>query len=322
MRLIFYCSYNFQLMDLSGPADVFSIANIIEDKALFELVYVSEHGGLVKSNSGVYVQSTAISEIKLEPDDFVFLINSLDIRKPNSSRVSKFIQQAYHQVESICTVCTGLFTLGNALPRESFSATTHWFYLDDIRRMYPNITLNQKAPYVQDNKIWSSAGISTAIDMALDILEIKTCRELTQHVAMAMVLPNRRKQSDSQLSFYLKMQFECSNSKWEDLLQWIQENIDKELSTDHLSSFMAMSSRNFTRRCKAEFSLTPKKLVDKVRIETAAALIRDSKQTISYIAYRCGYKREENMQRAFVRYFGQSPSEFRKKNINRSLTGE
>ncbi|MDF9401144.1 helix-turn-helix domain-containing protein [Vibrio sp. 1180_3] len=312
MRFIFYCSDNFQLMDLSGPADVFAIANIIEGKPLFDLVYVSEHGGLIKSNSGVLIESIAIHEIKLELKDVIFLINGLDISQPNSAKVSTFIQQAYLRVENICTVCTGLFILANALPHECFSATTHWFYLDDIKRMYPKITLNQRAPYVQDNKLWSSAGISTAIDMALDILELKMGRELTQHVAMAMVLPNRRKQSDSQLTFHLKMQFECSNSKWEDLILWIQENIDKDLSTEQLSAFMAMSPRNFTRRCKTEFSLTPKKLVDKVRIETAVALLRDTKQTISYIAHRCGFKREENMQRAFVRHFGESPKEFRR----------
>jgi transcriptional regulator GlxA family with amidase domain len=300
-------------MDLSGPADVFAIANIIAEKTLFELVYVSELGGMLQSNAGMVIVSTTIEEVTINSNDIVFLINGIDINNSNSPSVTKFVQQASHKADGICSICTGLFIFASAFPDTPFSATTHWFYLDDIKRMYPNIVLNQKAPFVQHGKLWSSAGISTGIDMALHILEMKTDRELTQQVAMAMVLPNRRRQSDSQLTFQLRLQFECSNSKWEDLLHWIQENITENLSTEQLAAFMAMSPRNFTRRCKDEFSLTPKKLVDQIRIEMASHLLRETTQTISYIANRCGFKREENMQRAFTRLFGQSPTELRRK---------
>jgi transcriptional regulator GlxA family with amidase domain len=303
-------------MDLSGPADVFAIANVIAEKPLFELVYVSERGGMIQSSAGMFISSTTIEEVTINSNDIVFLINGIDINKSNSAPVTKFVRQAHQKAESVCSICTGLFILANALSDTPFSATTHWFYLDDIKRMYPNVTLNQKAPFVQHGKLWSSAGISTAIDMALHILEMKTGRELTQHVAMAMVLPSRRRQSDSQLTFQLRLQFECSSSKWEDLLHWIQENITEDISIEQLASFMAMSPRNFTRRCKDEFSLTPKKLVDQIRIEMASHLIRETTQTTSYIANCCGYKREENMSRAFTRQFGQTPTEFRC-NMNR-----
>lgn len=299
-------------MDLSGPVEVFSIANIVEEKPLFELVYVSEHGGLVRSNAGVFIDTVAINQIRLFHSDIVFLINGIDTQQPNSPTVTKFVRNAYRKVESICTVCTGLFIFANALPDEHVYATTHWSYLEEIIHKYPNVNLSQNAPFVRDDKLWSSAGISTAIDMALNILEMKTSRELTQRVAMTMVLPNRRKESDSQLTFHLKMQFECSDSKWESLLHWIQENLTEDLNIDRLANFMAMSPRNFTRRCKNEFSLTPKKLVDRIRIEVAMSLLRETKQTISYVAIRCGYKREENMTRAFLRCFKQSPKEFRR----------
>jgi transcriptional regulator GlxA family with amidase domain len=274
--------------------------------------YLSEFGGKLRSNSGVEIETDSIETFELLETDFLFIINGLDTRKVPSANVIGFINNAYSLVESICTVCTGLFLFASVFPNKRFNATTHWRYFNDLKLQYPNIELDSSAPFVNDGKLWSSAGISTAIDMSLYILEQYSGRGLSQQVAMAMVLPSRRRQNDAQLSFHLLLQFECSDTRWEDLLRWIQENISTTLNTERMANFMAMSPRNFTRRCKQEFDITPKRLVDKVRLELANSLLQETTYSTSYIATRCGYGRDENMKRSFLKHKGMTPYEIRK----------
>ncbi|NOH99373.1 DJ-1/PfpI family protein [Vibrio sp. 99-70-13A1] len=312
MRLLFYCTDNFQLMDLSGPADVFTIANILSEQQLFELVYVSQFGGSVVSNSGVSIETHSFEELALDKNDTLFIVNGLDSNPDQSQKVDDFIRNAYEKVESVCSICTGLFVLAKALPNTYFNATTHWRYFDDLKDQHPNISLDHTAPFVNDGKIWSSAGISTAIDMSLSLLENAYGKKIAQQVAMAMVLPSRRRQNDLQISFHLLLQFECSSTKWENLLHWIQEHIADDLSIENIADHMAMSPRNFTRHCGKEFGLTPKKLVEKIRFDTALSLLQETTFTLSYIATRCGYKREENMKRAFMKFLDKTPNTVRK----------
>ncbi|MCM5510018.1 MULTISPECIES: GlxA family transcriptional regulator [Vibrio] len=312
MRLLFYCADNFQLLDLSGPADVFAIANILSEVEHFTMQYVSEFGGRLRSNSGVEVETSSINDVIVDERDVLFVINGLDVERLPSPAVVRFLDEAHDRASSVCTICTGLFILAAALRHMPYKATTHWRYFDALRSKFPNIELHPNAPFVNDGKLWSSAGISTAIDMSLHLLEQHCGRRLAQQVTMAMVLPNRRRQNDAQLSFHLLLQFECSDTKWENLLHWIQENIATPLDTEKMASFMAMSPRNFTRRCKQEFDITPKKLVDRIRLELANSLLQETAYSLSYIANRCGYGREENMKRAFLKGKGMTPFALRR----------
>ncbi|EEX34320.1 MULTISPECIES: GlxA family transcriptional regulator [Vibrio] len=312
-KLIFFCEENFNLLDLAGPIDVFSIANQVmpENLSQFGMIICSANGGKITSRSGIAFDTVALDTVEVFENDIVWVVGSEDHLAQVEPKLELFIQQRFRQGVLICTSYTGIFSVAAALINEQLTATTHWRFTKNLESQYENVHVKHDISYYATGPIWSCAGSSTAIDMSLHLLNLFGSRKLFNVVSKKMVMPGVRREKEQQLPLQMQIQTSSSEERWQQLIPWIRQNISRALTVDVLANHMAMSPRNFTRHCHQKFGQSPKKLIDQERFNVAVSLVEQSDHSLSYIASSCGYSRAENMKRAFIKYAGRLPSEYK-----------
>ena len=210
-------------------------------------------------------------------------------------------------------MCVGSFLLAAAGLLDGRRAATHWLQCGLLAERYPAVSVEPDAIFVRDGQVWSSAGMTTGIDLALALIEEDFGRQLPLDVARVLVVYLKRAGGQSQYSALLAAQVESESDEFTDLEQWIAENLTAHLSVEALAKRVHMSPRNFARVYTAKRNRTPGKAVAAIRVDAARRLLEQSDEKLAYIAERCGFRNEEQMRGAFMRTIGVTPREYRKR---------
>lgn len=299
----------FQIQDLSGPLSTFEIASRQNECLPYNLHIVSKEGGLITSSSGLAVQTEAI---RSEPYDTIIftggdvLINPAEI----GFEIDGTFHKSLHSARRVASVCTGTFLLAAAGLLNGRRATTHWKYAGQLQRMYPKIKVDGDRIFTKDGDLWTSAGITAGIDLALAMIEEDLGTETSKSVAQMLVVYHRRPGGQSQFSAMLDM--EPASDRIRTVLTYIREHLTESLSTERLADVAHLSPRQFGRSFLAETGETPAKAVERLRAEVARVRVERGVEPIEVIARQVGFTDPERMRRAFLRIFGHPPQSLRR----------
>jgi transcriptional regulator GlxA family with amidase domain len=299
---------DFQLLDASGPISVFEIAFRYANSAT-PIKVISAEPGPVRASSGVEM----LAKVLGPPGAITTLIiaggDGVE-RAARQKRTIGFVQNVAHRGTRVASVCSGTFVLAEAGLLNGRRATTHWVRTRQFLSAYPKVKLEPDQIFVRDGNIWSSAGITAGIDLALAMVAEDFGDEVAQKTARQLVLYYRRSGGQSQFSSLLELK--TPNGRFGPLLTWAREHLGARLSVDDLAERAGMSARHFTRAFIAETGTTPSKAVERLRIEEARARVQSSSEAIERVAEATGFRDPERMRRAFIRAFGQPPQALRR----------
>lgn len=308
-RILFVVYDGFELLDLGSPSGVFSSANAVAEKTLYEVLTVSDGGGPVASSTGIEVSSRALAEIDPGPDDTVIMVGAdqgpLTRLKP-SVTLRSWLERAALNAERYGSVCTGAVVLARCGLLDGRAATTHWLATPWLGRRNPAVTVMNDTLYAVDGRLWTSAGATTGIDMALAMLERDHGGALMGQVARRLVVYAHRPGNQSQFSPVLDAQT-AKDGRFAELVAWIEDRLDQPLSVDILAARAGMSERGFRRHFTAQTGLSPGKFVDALRLDRAKALLAGG-MPVKQVAAGIGFRSEAAFRKAFQSKFALAPS--------------
>lgn len=300
---------DFQLLDAAGPIGAFEMPMRGMQPPPYSLQVIAPEAGRVRSSSGVVWMADAMPR---QPKyDTVVIAGGIGTRTAMlDPKVQAFVRAAMKTARRVCSVCSGAYILAQAGVLDGKRATTHWGRTPDFQKRYPAVNLEPDCIYTHDGKVWTSAGITAGIDLALALIADDLGEEVSRRAAQELVVYHRRPGGQSQFSALLDI--ERVEGRFTPLLAWMRERLDEELSVEALASQAAMSPRNFSRAFLAETGITPAKAVERLRLESARERVEHSAEPIDVVARRVGFGDPERMRRAFVRAFGQPPQALRR----------
>lgn len=310
MRTIVFLTYDgAQLLDLTGPACVFSEANEFARTRAYSVVVASSRGGLVSTRGNVALLSKPVGEIEVGRIDT--LVVSGGIGEPlrrllSDSAVEAWFRRAARRARRVASTCTGAFALAAWGFLDGHRATTHWQGADLLRERFPKVTVDANALFIEDGRIWTSAGVSTGIDMALAMVERDLGRPVALDVAQRLVLQARRPGHQSQFSSVLRAQ----GGAYAELVRWIEANLQADLGIDVLAQQAHQSVRTFHRRFTAERGTSPAAFVERLRLDRARTLL-EAGHTAKKVAVATGFGTLDRLWRAFNRVYSLNPSTYR-----------
>ncbi|MFY9952578.1 GlxA family transcriptional regulator [Bradyrhizobium sp.] len=299
---------DFQILDAAGPISVFEIAARLSGAAPAIKVF-SAIPGVVLSSSGTemlarkFASPGAITTLIIAGGDGVEAA-------ARNERTIRFVRAVAKRGVRVASVCSGTFILAEAGLLNGKRATTHWQRTRQFLATYPDVKLEPDRIYVRDGNIWSSAGITAGIDLALAMVAEDYGDQIVQKTARQLVLYNRRSGGQSQFSSLLELK--APSGRFGALLTWAREHLDAKLTVEDLAERAGMSARHFTRAFIAETGATPSKAIERLRIEVARARVQSSSEAIERVAQATGFRDPERMRRAFIRAFGQPPQSLRR----------
>ena len=221
-----------------------------------------------------------------------------------------FVQRLAKRGVRVASVCSGAYVLAEAGLLDGRRATTHWGRTRDFVARYPKVKFEPDQIFTRDGNVWTSAGITAGIDLALAMVTEDHGEEIAQATARQLVLYHRRSGGQSQFSSLLELK--TPNGRFGALLSWARENLDAPLTVEDLADRAGMSARHFARAFAAETGTTPSKAIERLRLEVARERVQSSREAIELVAETTGFRDPERMRRAFIRAFGQPPQALRR----------
>jgi transcriptional regulator GlxA family with amidase domain len=298
------------MLDFTAPMCAFDVANRLLEPAppAYAMRVLSEKGGLVRSSSGAAMWTEPLGRASFDT-----LVVSGG-RAPRESAVPEvviaWVRRMAKKARRTTSVCTGAFVLAAAGLLDGRRATTHWRMAGVLQRLHPEVEVESDRIYIHDGPVWTSAGISAGIDLALALIEDDLGVELARAVARELVVYHRRPGGQSQFSSLLEM--DPPSSRISQALVYAREHLHEELDVDRLAEVACLSRRQFDRAFAAETGQTPAKAVEKLRVETARLRVEEGGESLEMIARATGFADPERMRRAFLRVYGQPPQAIRR----------
>ena len=285
-----------QILDIAGPAAVFTEASELLAAPAYEITFVSVPGGIVKTGGGMGLATTKASELRTVAID-TLIVPGADQLSLTHAMEQHGLSAAIAQMASVrrvASVCTGAFLLAQSGLLTGRKATTHWEAGAALQRRFPDIIVDTDALYIEDGQIWTSAGVSTGIDMALAMVERDHDRTLAARVARRLVLQMRRDGNQSQFSETLAAQ----GGEFAELITWIQTNPAENLSVTQLAEKAGLSERTFYRRFSDATGQRPAAFVRRLRVEMARTLL-EAGLPAKKVAGQCGFSSVDLLRRAY-----------------------
>lgn len=306
------------LLDINGPAHIFYEA--VEYGADIKLHFVAlDHATEIKSSAGLsFSKLVPFENFNLESGDFIF-IPGLDYHLLSDPVFLKkkipffeWLVKQYHQGASLCSVCTGVFLLAESGILNNKSCTTHWKYFSTFKTRFPKIHLEDNRLFTFQDRIYTSAGVSSGIDLSLFILEQHYGAKFAADIAKEVVVYFRRSELDPQLNIYLQYRNHIDN-RIHDIQDFLLKNIAQRLTLDDIAKEVNMSLRNLTRSFKKATGITIGIYLNQLKIETAIQLLSEGNK-VEMVAKACGFKSANQLRNLLKKYKGILPSQvFRKK---------
>jgi transcriptional regulator GlxA family with amidase domain len=298
---------DFQLLDAAGPISVFEIAGRYAGRRSV-IRPIAEHAGAVRSSSGVEMLAQKFPRGAL---DTLIVAGGDGTRNAATSKATlDFVKSQARRARRVASVCSGSYVLAEAGVLDGRRATTHWQRTPDFLKRYPKVKLEPDRIYVQDGNIWSSAGISAGIDLALAMVTEDFGDDVARETARQLVIYHRRSGGQSQFSTLNELK--APTGRFKPLLAWAREHLEQPLTVERLADQAHMSTRHFARAFIAETGVTPSKAIERLRVEAAKERVQESAEPIEIVARQTGFSDPERMRRAFIRAFGQPPQSLRR----------
>jgi transcriptional regulator GlxA family with amidase domain len=286
---------------------VFEVANSELGERRYDVHFLSENGGAVRTSAGLMVETEPFDDSLF---DTLIVGGSTEQSFIPSEALLTYLRKAPEICRRVAATCVGTFTLAEAGLLDGKRVTTHWDYARELQRRYPKVKVQEDRIFVVDGSIWTSAGMTATMDLVLAMIERDIGPELARTVAKKMVIHHRRAGGQSQFSALL--QLEPKSDRIQTALAFARKNLHTELTVEKLAEAAHLSSRQFTRAFAAETGESPAKAIEKLRLEAARLMLEDSRHPIETIARQTGFADRERMRRAFVRAFGLPPQAMRR----------
>lgn len=314
-RIGFVVSEGFQIVGIAAQA-VFEFANRGAAEAPYEMHMLSEHGGLVRSSLGIAIETERFSR---QAFDTLIVLGTEDATPNATPGLLKFVRRGLKESRRLTSICTGAFILAEAGVLDGRRATTHWFYSRALQTSYPKVKVEEDRIFIVDGPIWTSAGATAGLDLALAMVEKDLGEDAARSVARKLVMHHRRAGGQSQHSELLALA--PKSDRIQNALSFAEKNLGSSLSVDKLAEVANLSPRQFSRAFQAETGESPAKAVEKLRVEAARLMIERSHHPIDIVARETGFVDRRRMREAFLRTLGQPPQVVRRNARSDSMDG-
>ena len=302
-----------QLLDIAGPLQVFATANdlarIAGRPALYQPAAVAD-GALTLSSAGLGLATQPLPAPRAVVDTLIVAGGWGVHPACQDKKLVGWIKGRAKTARRVASVCSGAFLLATAGLLDGRRAATHWSRCSEFAARFPKVRLEPDPIFVQDGRVWTSAGITAGIDLALALVEEDQGHDLALAVARQLVVFLKRPGGQAQFSAALALQH--GNDKFERLHAWIADHLSADLSVEALADAAGMSERSFVRHYRAATGTTPARGVEQLRVEAARRALEGG-LPVKRTAQRCGFGSEETMRRSFLRHLGASPQAYRER---------
>nr|WP_077527034.1 GlxA family transcriptional regulator [Pseudomonas resinovorans] len=315
-EVVFVAYPQIGLLDLTGAQTVFWAATrALSARQLpgYQLRTASLEGGLVQTVEGLAVDTSRLDQPSVPPADTLIVPGApgICLSLDSHGELVDWLSGAAQRFRRVAAVCSGAFLLAKAGLLDGRRAATHWAMCDTLKERFPAIDVDADAIFIQQGTVWTSAGVSAGIDLALALVEADCGREVAMQVARELVVYLKRPGGQAQYSTLLQSQ-SGESAAFDDLHLWLTENLaDESLTVERLAERAQMSQRNFSRVYKLKTGRTPSKAIELFRLEAAKRLLENSPRNIEQIARLCGFGDEERMRCTFQRNLSISPRDYR-----------
>ncbi len=299
-----------QILDVTGPLEVFSTASRFVQPASYDTEVVTTSGGPVTASCGLEFASTPVRDVVGPVDTLVVAGGTGVHRAILDEELLHHVRRLAVDARRVASVCSGAFVLAAAGLLEGRRATTHWDACDLLEERFKGVTVDADAIYVRDGNVWTSAGVTAGIDLALALVADDHGHGAAATVARRLVVYLQRSGGQAQFSAVLAGQA-ADTEPVRELLSWLRDHLTEDLSVAALARHVNLSERQFTRVFKSEVGLTAAGYVEAVRLESACRLLETTARTSEQIARACGFGSPETMNRAFRRRLDTTPGEHR-----------
>jgi transcriptional regulator GlxA family with amidase domain len=286
---------------------VFEFTNLELREPYYQTLAVSENGGPVRSSSGLAVLTEAIEGRSF---DTVIFTGGNPNTYPPPQGILAYARHSAAVSRRTASICTGAFVLAEVGLLDGRRVTTHWHYSQTLRSRFPSISVDEDKIFIADGPIWTSAGMTAGIDLALALVEDDVGAKVARAVARKLVVYHWRTGGQSQHSALLEL--EPKSDRIQSVLTYAKKNLAEPLSVEQLAEVARLSPRQFSRAFRAETGQTPAKAVERLRLETARLMLEESRHPIDQVAVATGFTDSRRMREAFQRVFGQPPQAFRR----------
>jgi len=308
-NLLFVVFDDFQLIDLAGPLQVFTTARLYCDEKSpipYNATIASVSGKTIATPSQVRIETTGLPR-RLKPKTTIVVVGGFGMDPARrDTKLIRWLQTHAPHAYRICSICDGAFLLAEAGLLKGKRVATHWIDCDRLQNEFPDIQVDRDSIYVCDGNIWTSAGASAGIDLALAIVEEDYSAAIATLVARRLVLYTKRAGNQSQFSDFISMAMKDPDGVFTELNQWVLANISQEISVPDLASRAGMSERTFSRKYTKVMGATPADAVNRFRAETARNHLQTAKASLKSVAAKCGFRSVEHMNRVIQKLFGVS----------------
>ncbi|WP_256987910.1 GlxA family transcriptional regulator [Bordetella genomosp. 9] len=300
-------------LDVIGPAEVFTLANLLHDGSpyRFELVSTGSTNEIeTESRIGLKAHKTLAEERRSRlPIDTLIVTAGFEPLTGLTDATLRWLQRMAPATRRVCAICVGAFVLAEAGLLDGRRATTHWRMTRQLAERYPRVRVDPEPIWIKDGTFYTSAGISAGIDLALGLVAEDLGDPVALDIAKNLVLFLRRPGGQAQFSLALQSQ-QGSDSRLEELCAWIGEHLHMDLSTETLADRLATSVRTAIRMFRRELNTTPARYVEDARMEAARRALEMGGHTMEDIARQCGYSSVAVLRKTFLRRLGITPREY------------
>jgi transcriptional regulator GlxA family with amidase domain len=302
-----------QLLDVAGPLQVFATANEIVARGgaapLYAPRVVSAGAPVVIASAGLGLVAAPLPRGRTAPDTLIVAGGPGVHAAAADPAVLRWVTARAARARRVASVCTGAYLLAAAGLLDGRRAATHWLHCAALARRYPAIRVEPDPIFVRDGRVWSSAGVTAAIDLALALVEDDAGRGLALAVARHLVMFLKRPGGQAQFSTVLSLQ--GAEDRFGVLHDWMAGHLADDLTLPGLAAKAGMSERSFSRHYAEATGVTPARAVERLRVEAARRLLADTRLPAKRVAQRCGFGSEETLRRSFLRLVAATPQDYR-----------
>jgi transcriptional regulator GlxA family with amidase domain len=305
-RVGFVVFDGFQSMSFAALS-VFEYANVVMGKPIYEMHFLSENGGSVHSSTGMVVDSKPFDK---KAYDTVIVGGGESILEHAPPGLLALIRKTSKTSRRVASICTGSFILAEAGILDGKRATTHWLYARDLQARFPRVKMEEDRIFIIDGNVWTSAGMTAGIDLALAMAEKDLGADVAHSIAQKLVVFHRRAGGQSQHSVLLEL--EPKSDRIQNALAYAKKNLHTPLPVERLAEAAHLSPRQFSRAFRAETGQSPAKAVENLRLEAARVMMEQTRHPIDVVARETGFGDRRRLRQAFLRSFGQPPQTIRR----------
>ncbi len=310
-RVVIVVFDRLQQLDATGPFEVLRLGG-------YHVELASPTGEAVRSESGLLLGVDRALPSVRGPLDTLLVAGGRVEEAMHDPVIQRALRRLAPQSRRVASVCSGALVLAEVGLLDGRRATTHWGACDLLARDYPAITVDPDPIFVRDGNVWTSAGVTAGMDLALALVEEDRGRDVALAIARGLVMYAQRPGGQAQFSAALRAQG-AQRQPLREVQAWVAEHLDTDLSVERLAGVAAMSPRHFARAFAAETSVTPARYVEDLRVEAARRLLESTTRPVEDIATTCGFGTAETMRRAFLRSVRVPPTEYRRR-FNKEAT--